>query len=66
MALTEEQRALMQGLIEYGVEKETVPFLVAGLKEPHLTEAMIDFLLDNPKATRSDILQKVVELRKNT
>ena len=63
MALTEEQDILIQGLIEFGVEKEAIPFLVAGLKEPKLTEAMIDYLLDNPKATREDILLKVVELR---
>ncbi len=62
MALTEEQKTLIQGLIEYGVEKEAVPFLMAGLQDPQLTETMIDFLLDNPKATREEILSKIAEL----
>lgn len=64
MELTEEQIQLGSGLIAFGIEKEAVPYLIAGLREPQLTEAMIDYLVDNPTATREDILLKVVELRK--
>ena len=63
MALTEKQRDLASGLLAFGVEEEAVPFLVVGLKEPQQTEAMINFLLDNPEATRDDIIRKVVQIR---
>ena len=66
MALTEAQIDLACGLLTFGVEEEAVPFLVAGLKEPQQTEAMIDFLLDNPKATREEILLKAVQIRNSS
>ena len=62
MELSENQKVLASGRLPFGVEKETVPFLVAWLKKPQHTEGMINYLLDNPRETRSDILQKVVEL----
>lgn len=66
MAITEAQKDLAEGLLIFGVEEEAVPYLVAGLKEPQHTEEMIDFLLDNPEATREDILLKVVQIRNSS
>ena len=66
MALTEIQKALLQGLKEYGVEEEAIIGIMVGLKAPEHTEAMLDYLVDNPKATLSDILLEMVAILEET
>ena len=62
MALTEVQKTLIQGLVEYGVEKEAIPGIILSLKTEEKQWEMIDYLLDNRQATQTDILMKLVEI----
>ena len=62
MALTEVQKTLIQGLVEYGVGKEAIPGIILSLKTEEKQWEMIDYLLDNRQATQTDILMKLVEI----
>lgn len=63
-ALTKAQKHLIAGLILFGVEEEAILGIMMGLDTPKLQDSMMEYLDENRNATTSDILKKMVELRK--
>lgn len=60
--LTRTQRRLVEELRDRGVPIDSTEIVIVALDTPETRAQMLDWVLANPEAETSDILQKVVDL----
>lgn len=65
MALTDLQISLILYMRdEVGMEEDAIIASMLQIKEEDQQMEMVEFLMNNPKATREDVLEKAVEIKK--
>ncbi len=63
MELTEAQKLLLEYLMSIGAEKDEILVTMLCLKKPEHTDAMIDYIVENPTdATISNILREAIRI----
>ncbi len=55
-------KAFIRMLLSVGLEKKTVEMIVSALSDVSQMRQLAFFLQENPKATESEILEKVLEI----
>lgn len=62
MELSILRRSMIQGFKLFGLDEQTILMLSLILKKDWMADEMLDFMVDNPQARKTDFILKTIEI----